>query len=270
MNAVQMYPGRGSFAKGIERAVIKTHQAVKKGPRITLPPYRRQIPIPVDLAVEIWRPVVGYEGRYDVSSKGQVRSLVRLPVRLMKLAPDKKRYVHVGLCINGKQKYAVVHRLVAIAFIPNPLGLPYVNHLDSDPLNNTWPNLEWTTPAGNSAHAVKYGNGGVGKRKTKISKGLGKQVVSNYYHTEVDPRPTIKELSQKYGISPATVQRLLAAHRKTLGVCMRSQELNKAIVSDYINRKANGLKTKDIVAKYGITVFALRQVHARSKKQHSN
>lgn len=266
MNAVQRYPGRGSFANQIERTVSKAHQAVKKGPRITLPPYKRQIPIPVDLAPEIWRSVVGLEGRYEISSKGNLLSLLRSRTKPVKTKLNEKGYERAGLWGNGKAITLFVHRLVASAFIPNPLGLPYVNHLDSNPLNNTWPNLEWTTPVGNSAHALKYGRMSRDKRKPQKSKTLARQIIDAYYNSSIESRPTVRGLSQELGASPATVQRVMSAYRASKGVKMRSIKLNKAIVNDYINRKANGLRTEDIAAKYGITVFSLRQVYARSKK----
>lgn len=68
-----------------------------------------------------------------------------------------KGYYHVGICGKGKVKTYRVHRLVALAFIPNPNNLPYVNHIDGNKQNNNVSNLEWCTCKGNVQHAKKMG-----------------------------------------------------------------------------------------------------------------
>ena len=98
---------------------------------------------------EEWRPIEGYEGLYEVSSYGRVRSLDRYDSRnhfrrgrILKLSYDTVGYLIVGLHSNGKAKTYLVHRLVAQAFIPNPDNLPEVNHIDEDKMNNRVDNLE--------------------------------------------------------------------------------------------------------------------------------
>lgn len=99
--------------------------------------------------VEVWRVVVGYEGLYEVSSDGRVRSLnyrgVRGRTEELSLA-DWGGYFYVVLS-NGLSKPSknYVHRLVAQAFLDNPLELPEVNHIDENPSNNHVSNLEWCT-----------------------------------------------------------------------------------------------------------------------------
>ena len=101
--------------------------------------------------------IPGYED-YLIFKEGLVVSLKGNP-RVLKLAKCgyKKHYSFVVLCRGGKTKAHYIHRLVAQAFIPNPLGLEQVNHIDGDTSNNTASNLEWITPAGNSQHAMKTG-----------------------------------------------------------------------------------------------------------------
>ena len=106
--------------------------------------------------VEEWRPVVGYEGLYEVSDWGNVRSLdVYLPSkggsvalrrgRLMKQYLDKDGYCRVGIHKNGKERTVGVHQLVALAFIPNPDNLPVIDHIDGHRDNNVVGNLRWFT-----------------------------------------------------------------------------------------------------------------------------
>ena len=116
---------------------------------------------------EIWKDVVGYEGLYQVSNLGNVRSVDRY----IKTKGDAMRmargmvlancfdgnYYHVLLHGNGKIKVCLIHRLVADAFIENPNNLPCVNHKDGNKLNNNVNNLEWCTPSYNSKHAFVTG-----------------------------------------------------------------------------------------------------------------
>lgn len=96
---------------------------------------------------EIWKDVVGYEGLYQVSNLGRVRSLgfdKWHKGKIIKGCFDgKKKYLFVSLHKEGKSKGFNIHRLVATAFIPNPNNLPQVNHKDEDKTNNCADNLEW-------------------------------------------------------------------------------------------------------------------------------
>lgn len=102
--------------------------------------------------MEIWRDVVGYEGIYLVSNKGRVMSLISN--RLLRPQDNGVGYLKVAIMGNKK---AYVHRMVADAFIPNPLGKTEVNHKDSDPGNNSVENLEWVSSSENTKHAVYKG-----------------------------------------------------------------------------------------------------------------
>ena len=122
--------------------------------------------------IEEWRPVVGYEGLYEVSNTGQVRSLDRFYYRLHKgkvLSPAKDRYGYltVTLNCNGKSKTIKIHRLVAQAFIENPDNLPQVNHKDEDKTNNNVDNLEWCT----AKYNVNFGTRQERYRNTMLEKG---------------------------------------------------------------------------------------------------
>lgn len=97
------------------------------------------------MKIEIWKPVVGYEGLYEVSNWGRVKSLKFGKELILKPCTNNCGYLHVVLSKNNKQKNFYVHRLVAQAFLPNPHNYPCVNHKDENPLNNNVENLEWCT-----------------------------------------------------------------------------------------------------------------------------
>lgn len=120
-------------------------------------------------AVEEWRPVKGFEGLYEVSNLGRVRSMDRWYMhmgrgyvkhlefhkgRIMK-QQENKGYPIVKIYKEGKCTTRQVHRLVAETFIPNPNNMPIVNHKDENPKNNNVNNLEWCTQGYN----VHYGGG---------------------------------------------------------------------------------------------------------------
>lgn len=115
--------------------------------------------------MEIWRDVVGYEGLYQVSNLGRVKSLDRMILdktnriqhKKAHIVPQRKRrkganYLSVSLYKHNKVGTFAVHRLVALAFVPNPHGKEQVNHIDENPENNCANNLEWVTPFENMHH----------------------------------------------------------------------------------------------------------------------
>ena len=100
---------------------------------------------------EEWRAIKGYEGLYEVSNTGRVRTIKKGSPYVLKMY-DKFGYKDVMLWKNNKMKNKRVHRLVAEAFIPNPNLYPIINHKDENPLNNSVWNLEWCTAKYNSTY----------------------------------------------------------------------------------------------------------------------
>ena len=99
---------------------------------------------------ELWQPVAGYEGLYLVSRNGELWNPNRgRPVAVFQRVKYKP-YLSANLFKDGKLKHFQVHRLVATAFIPNPYGLPEVNHINEDPSDNRVENLEWVTSSENA------------------------------------------------------------------------------------------------------------------------
>ena len=129
--------------------------------------------------IEEWRPIEGYEGLYEVSNTGQVRSLDRYVKtcyeayklhkgKILSPAKDKNGYLKVHLCCNGKHNIIRVHRLVALTFLPNPDNLPEVNHKDEVKTNNNVDNLEWCDRKYNNNYGTKIER----QKKTNIQNGF--------------------------------------------------------------------------------------------------
>ena len=94
--------------------------------------------------MEEWKDIIGYEGKYQVSNTGKIRSLNYLNTRKTKeLKPRKFSTGYLSICLGKEKKNFYIHRLVAIHFIPNPNNLLEVNHKDENKTNNNVENLEW-------------------------------------------------------------------------------------------------------------------------------
>lgn len=127
---------------------------------------------------EVWKPIAGYEGRYEISNLGRVKSLARtstytryqyqtheyvqssitVPESIIKPGIHEDFYWNVPLTKDGHTKIHLLHLLLATAFIPNPNKLPCVNHIDGDKRNIRISNMEWATFSYNNIHAVRNGS----------------------------------------------------------------------------------------------------------------
>ena len=160
---------------------------------------------------EIWKPVLGYEGAYEVSNLGNVRSVDRYVLgqrgckRLIRGVPLEKHknstnnYLLVNLsCGRGPKKH-LVHRLVALAFIPNPNNLPQINHKDENPHNNSVENLEWCD---------QYYNNHYGTTRKRIAMTRGFSVIQmDMDGNEIARYWSAREAARAIGKSQAAISR---------------------------------------------------------------
>ena len=155
--------------------------------------------------MEVWKDIKGYEGLYQVSNLGRVRSLPRIietessnqyktfhnvQEKKGKILKQKESdYKSVALYKDKKSKYYMVHRLVAQAFISNPNGYLYVNHKDEDKYNNCVENLEWCTQSYN----INYGD-----RNKKVSIALSGREKTKEHCLNISLSKTGKKMSEEF------------------------------------------------------------------------
>lgn len=168
---------------------------------------------------EIWKDVVGYEGHYEVSNKGRVKSIQRkvsngksyriVNERILKLHHRIGKYVTVRLAKAPNIKTHSVHRLVAEAFIPNPYNKPQVNHKNGNKHDNRIQNLHWATEQENSMHA--YVNGFTKKPRTMKGEAHGMSKVTRNDVLQIrsvyeQGWATYKELGNAYGMTDVAIR----------------------------------------------------------------
>lgn len=164
---------------------------------------------------EIWKDIDGYDGNYKISNFGRVKSIDRIvhgtndyfqEGKIIEIA-NNGRYDFVRICYNGKCKNHFIHRLIAIAFIPNPNNYPCVNHKDENTKNNNIENLEWCTQ--------KY-NANYGNRNNRIADKLGKKI-ARYKNGKIDKIYKSQAEARKDGFLQSQISKccngLLKSHK---------------------------------------------------------
>ena len=169
---------------------------------------------------EIWKDVIGYEGLYQVSNHGRIKSLKFNKERILKPGLNNTGYFIVNLFINNKSKIYKIHRLIAIHFVPNPVNKPQVNHKDGNKLNNHVDNLEWCTRSENMKHAWKNGLcENVRKKAIKQGSMNGKEYLSKKVQcieTGIVYESGI-QAERKTGINNSNISKCCKGKRKSVG-----------------------------------------------------
>lgn len=184
--------------------------------------------------VELWRPVAGHEGRYQISSLGRVRSLMSAKNEgILKQPVDRYGYRYVNLYSDGRAKHAKVHRLVCIAFNGQPPVNTECGHLDGDKSNNAALNLKWVTRLENTEHQflhgvrvrgkpVVYNGRNFGPNPTR-SKATGRKVkLSDEQVIEIRQKSargiSAYALAKEYSVCKRTAQRLIKGMQRDMSL----------------------------------------------------
>lgn len=184
---------------------------------------------------EVWKDIKGYEGLYQISNLGRVKSVERVITckngmkhkvkeKIKKQILQNTGYYGVNLSKESKPDLKLIHRLIMEAFVPNPDNHPYVNHIDGDKTNNSLDNLEWCTPSQNNKHAWSTGlrkvTQNIRDNCSKISKlKTGKRLHSHDRKVlcittgEIFDSPVDAE--NKYGIRNGYVGKVARGYQKT-------------------------------------------------------
>ena len=184
---------------------------------------------------EIWKDIDGYEGLYQVSNLGRVKSLNYHRTgkeRIMKPKKDSKGYLQVLLCKESKVKHYFVHRLVAVAFVDNPQNLPIINHIDENPKNNNANNLEWCTQKYNINYGTRNKKASEKLRGRKLSEEHKEKIAEKMKNNpkKIKPIigiskvsglilefPSLKEASRQTGINQGHICECCNGKRKSAG-----------------------------------------------------
>lgn len=178
---------------------------------------------------EIWKPVKNYEGLYEVSNMGRVKSLNYNKTgkeRILKLNKDKDGYLLVNLHKNTKMKSCKVHRLVATAFVENPEGYTEVNHINENKLDNRANNLEYCSRSYNNNYGTRNQRAGEKLKGRKFSEETIKKMAESkkkpVYSIDKESGlitywESAKEAGRVLGIDPSSITRCCKGKVKSAG-----------------------------------------------------
>lgn len=174
---------------------------------------------------EIWKDVVGYEGLYQVSNLGRIKRLPSVVKNryikggLLKPRKHNSGYLSVYLCKNGVCEQWLLHRIVAMAFIPNPKNLPQINHKDSNRRNTFASNLEWCTQSYNIKYAYDHNHKKEKMQWYKGAKCISAKPVRSYSKSGefVKEYGCIQDAVNETGILNSSISNCLKGRSKTAG-----------------------------------------------------
>lgn len=175
---------------------------------------------------EIWKDVPGFEGYYQASSFGRIRSVDRITNsrtaygKILKQSLQNSGYRFVGLAKNGKTKSSLVHRVVAISFLELVDGKTYVNHKDGDKENNNVNNLEWCSFSENIKHSYVLGTRVISDRQINRLKNFNVETKSkSVYQYDISGNllnkyPSMIVASLKTGVNYSSICSCVKGHIK--------------------------------------------------------
>ena len=201
---------------------------------------------------EVWKDIPGYEGFYEVSNFGRVKSLHLKPKILNPKAPSH-RYKRVSLSVGGVKKQHSVHRLVLLAFI-GPSNLQ-VNHIDGDKNNNTLTNLEYCTPKENINHAWDTG---VRKRSVDIN---GEKIIIDY-----NSGVTLTDLVKRYRVDIRDLKEFL--RKNNVEIRPQRSYMTKVSDSKFINLFNESRTTSEIAEEVGVDIATV--INRRKNLENRN
>lgn len=182
--------------------------------------------------MEEWKDIVGYEGLYQISSEGRVKSLKRIArnnhtvdSKIRKPKIDKDGYCCVSLWIDGVSKEHFIHRLVAQAFVPNPENKPCIDHINTDRTDNRAENLRWCTHKENTNNPISR-----------------EKFLHNRYKVEGERRISI------YKPTKEAVAKMAEKHKKPVGMYKDGNLIKRFDSAADAEREDNNLKFMSISA----------------------
>lgn len=205
---------------------------------------------------EIWKDIPGYEGCYQASNLGRIKSLERkveynnqedriLKEKIMKLNPTTRGYIRIGLCKKGRSRSHFVHRLIVSTFIGE--SNLQVNHIDGVKTNNNIDNLEYVTHQENIKHAVRIG---LIKNNSKINEKL---IIKDYKNGF-----RLRQLEKKYKTSHQDIRRVLKANNieiESKGIRRRRYEIDELVLKQLIDK---GYNNSEISRKLNVSRYSVR------------
>ena len=246
----------------------------------------------MNIVNEEWRDILGYEGYYQVSNLGRVRSCDRVAMRngvsvfvngrLLKPVLDSSGYFRIALYKDGKRAFFFVHRLVAIAFLTIDTSRNEVNHKNGVKDDNRVENLEWCTHLENMRHAIA-----TGLKLPMFGENATNSLLTESQVVEIRELRAngekIRVIAEMYGVSQGAISGAVYrnnwAHlpspepRKITPVCVVVEKREGSRFKEYQvleirNLRERGLKLKVIAEMYGVSVSAIAGVVYRNNWKH--
>lgn len=220
-------------------------------------------PLTLDnLGGEEWKDIAGYEGKYQVSNFGRVKSFKQHVTRILKPKLNENGYLYFSLSKSNVAKNNLSHRLVAEAFNPKIEGKNDVNHLDGHPLNNYVKNLEWATRKENLQHAVRIGLWNLGEEhhNAKLTNEQATLIRENHDNLSRN------ELAKKFCVTPSTISLVqLGKIYKKVGGKIRVKNKSPFRVSDEHRNairqlRSQGAKVKDLADMFNVHIRTIFKI----------